>query len=129
MEDANNFIQIMENYDWEARGETDDDMDKMMKTTVLHGNTDVESGREIRRSMIKFKHDQMKNLTEEFDNEELNRDYAITLVTVTSVHIEQTEMVCFNVKRRTFKASDLTLKRDAAQKSEYHAIHNAHFSQ
>ncbi len=49
----------------------------MLKTTVLHGAMDAESGREVRRSRVELVYEKIKGLIEELCHKEQSRDYVM----------------------------------------------------
>ena len=79
MEGTRKLLQIMEKKMCEYREKTGKEMDEVLKTTVLHGAMDSETGREMRRNRIELTFDKMKGFIEELYIEEQSRDYATTV--------------------------------------------------
>ena len=76
IEGTRKLIQAMEKKISEYREKTGKEMDEVLKTTVIHGAMDAETGREVRRNRVVLSYDKIKGFIEELYQEEQNRMYA-----------------------------------------------------
>ena len=85
MEGTRKLIQAMEKKISEYREKTGKEMDELLKTTVIHGAMDSETGREVRRNRVELTYEKIKGFVEELYQEEQNRAYA------TRVEVKKTK--------------------------------------